>query len=153
VVGQVKVHINDDKGECLEVHRNLNIKCYRICKPYKKVFERILGKIISMINNKTEEEWEKLQQKYKVEDKITGIVKKVERYGVFFDIDSVFDGLILIPCLRYPPVQTKEDYPKPGDKLEAVIIGFQGNAELEWRYVVLSILEKYLKSDLEWYPE
>ena len=84
-----------------------------------------------MINIKSKKEWEKLLRKYKVGDKLTGIVKKVENYGVFLNIDSPFDGLILAPCIKYPPAQSSDDYPKLGDKLETTIIGFQEKAELE----------------------
>ena len=106
-----------------------------------------------MTNNRNEKEWEKLLEKYKVGDKLVGTVNRIENFGVFLDINSAFEGLILVPCLKYPPVQSSDNFPKIGDKIEAVILGFQEKAELEWRHVALSILEKHLQGDLDWEPE
>lgn len=76
----------------------------------------------------------------------------MERYGVFLKIDSAFDGLILVPRLKYPPIQSIDEYPKLGDEIEAVVLGFQGDAELEWRYVSLSILKEHLHGNLDREP-
>ncbi|MEO1050269.1 MAG: S1 RNA-binding domain-containing protein [Bacteroidota bacterium] len=76
-------------------------------------------------------------------NRLKGTVIKVEPFGVFLDIEQNFDGLILAPHLTSNPHKPLEDYPNVGEELEAIVIDFQDDGEIEHRYVSLSILEKH----------
>lgn len=92
---------------------------------------------------RTIETWEKLQEKLYPDLIILGRVTRVESFGVFVDIGEAFDGLIHSLSINDNDRINYEDYPKVGEIVKVVILGFSKHPQIEFRTVALKRISPY----------
>ncbi|WP_299679227.1 S1 RNA-binding domain-containing protein [uncultured Dokdonia sp.] len=100
--------------------------------------------------NKNEFTWKELTERLQIGQEITGVVFQQEAYGVYVDIGEAFYGIVLTPQISLNNRITLEEFPKIGDTITSVILGFSEHTKeesLEWNYVSLSIKKYLLKSE------
>ena len=68
--------------------------------------------------------WESVAGKYKVGERVRGIVMRVMDFGAFVELEPGIEGLIHISEMSWAKkVRKASDVVKPGDSVEAVILG------------------------------
>jgi small subunit ribosomal protein S1 len=68
--------------------------------------------------------WDSVPDKYKVGDRIRGVVTRTADFGAFVELDPGVEGLIHISEMSWnKKVRTPSDLVKPGEVVEAVILG------------------------------
>src|SRR5271167_1007509 len=68
--------------------------------------------------------WESVAEKYKTGDRIRGPVTRIADFGAFVELDPGVEGLIHISEMsRTKKLRTPSDLVKPGEVVEAVILG------------------------------
>ena len=68
--------------------------------------------------------WDSVPEKYKVGDRIRGAVTRIADFGAFVELDPGIEGLIHISEMSWnKKVRTPSDLVKPGEVVEAVILG------------------------------
>jgi len=68
--------------------------------------------------------WESVPGKYKVGDRVRGVVTRVMDFGAFVELEPGIEGLIHISEMSWAKkVRKASDVVKPGDSVEAVILG------------------------------
>jgi hypothetical protein len=78
-------------------------------------------------------EWERAKHSLRVGDRIKGIVRSHEPYGVFVEIAGVpFRGLVQITDFKDNGRMTVEEYPRLGDEIEACVLGFKDVGQQIW---------------------
>jgi ribosomal protein S1 len=68
--------------------------------------------------------WNKIQDKLKVGQDVTGVVTRHETFGIFIDIGEIFECLLQITEFPGDYKRSIEDYPPIGSEVTARIIGF-----------------------------
>jgi len=91
------------------------------------------------MEKKAIESWIKLKAKLKIGTMVYGKVFRVERFGVFVDINEVFDGIVLAPYINDKEYVASDDFPKIDDVVECIILGFAESRLIEHCYVSLKI--------------
>ncbi len=72
------------------------------------------------------EPWEIVPQKYQLNQRVTGTVTRLMDFGAFVEIEPGIEGLIHISEMAWgKKVRHPEDIVKPGDQVEAVILGIK----------------------------
>lgn len=93
------------------------------------------------MTKKTIESWKKLKNELQIGQIISGVVFKIEHYGIYVDIGKDFHGIVLAPYISKEIIEVK-DYPKIGEVVTGIIIHFSERNnpnEINFNYVVLSI--------------
>jgi len=68
--------------------------------------------------------WDAVAEKYKAGERVRGTVSRLTDYGAFVEIDPGIEGLIHISEMSWAKrVRTPSDVVKPGETVEAVILG------------------------------
>jgi len=68
--------------------------------------------------------WDAVAEKYKAGERVRGTVTRLTDYGAFVEIDPGIEGLIHISEMSWAKrVRTPSDVVKPGETVEAVILG------------------------------
>src|SRR5260370_1553631 len=68
--------------------------------------------------------WDAVAQKYKAGERVHGTVTRLTDYGAFVELDPGIEGLIHISEMSWAKrVRTASDVVKPGETVEAVILG------------------------------
>jgi len=68
--------------------------------------------------------WDAVAEKYKAGERVRGIVTRLTDYGAFVELDPGIEGLIHISEMSWAKrVRTPSDVVKPGETVEAVILG------------------------------
>jgi small subunit ribosomal protein S1 len=68
--------------------------------------------------------WDAVAEKYKAGERVHGTVTRLTDYGAFVELDPGIEGLIHISEMSWAKrVRTPSDVVKPGDTVEAVILG------------------------------
>ncbi len=68
--------------------------------------------------------WDAVAEKYKAGERVRGTVTRLTDYGAFVEIDPGIEGLIHISEMSWAKrVKTPSDIVKPGETVEAVILG------------------------------
>jgi len=72
--------------------------------------------------------WDSVPEKYNVGDRIRGAVTRIADFGAFVELDPGVEGLIHISEMSWnKKVRTPLDLVKPGEVVEAVILGISPN--------------------------
>ncbi|HEX5235513.1 MAG TPA: S1 RNA-binding domain-containing protein [Silvibacterium sp.] len=72
--------------------------------------------------------WDAAPEKYKVGQRIHGVVTRVTEFGAFVELEPGVEGLIHISEMSWgKKVRKASDVVKPGEKVEAVILGVSGS--------------------------
>jgi len=69
--------------------------------------------------------WHNIDKKYKVGDKVKGLVLKANPFGLFVELDKDIHGLAHISELSDKPISDMNDIAKAGDKVEFKIISIE----------------------------
>ena len=69
-----------------------------------------------------EDPWKAIETRYKIGDKVKGVVSKLATFGAFIQLDGDIDGLVHISQLREERVEKVKDVLKAGDEIEARVI-------------------------------
>ena len=99
----------------------------------------------------TEDPWLHFEDKYHVEDKVTGTVTKLTDFGAFIELEEGIEGLAHISEFSWvKKVSKASDMVKIGDKVECMVLGYDiqaGRVSLGLKQVTdnpwNSITEKY----------
>jgi small subunit ribosomal protein S1 len=68
--------------------------------------------------------WDSVLNKYKVGDRVLGVVTHVTEFGAFVELESGIEGLIHISEMSWgKKVRRPSDLVRPGEKVESVILG------------------------------
>jgi small subunit ribosomal protein S1 len=72
--------------------------------------------------------WDAVAQKYKVGDRVRGTVTRLMEFGAFVELEPGIEGLIHISEMSWAKgkVRKASDVVKPGEAVEAVILGING---------------------------
>jgi len=79
-------------------------------------------KIFLSIKKLQKDPWAEVAKKYKVGDKVKGLVLKANPFGLFVELDNDIHGLAHISELSDKPISSIDEIAKPGEKKEFVII-------------------------------
>jgi small subunit ribosomal protein S1 len=66
--------------------------------------------------------WDKAEEKFPVNTRLTGTVTRIADFGVFLEVEKNVEGLLHRQEMAAPPPKKLEDIFKPGDSLEAQVI-------------------------------
>ncbi len=67
--------------------------------------------------------WEKIEQKYPVDSKHTGIVRNLTNYGLFIELEEGVDGLVHVSDLSWSKkIKHPAEFTKKGEDLEVVVL-------------------------------
>lgn len=84
--------------------------------------------------------WEEMLSRLKRGDLLTGVITRVEPFGVFVDVGEEFLGLILVPFISKKESINVQEYPEVGSVVQAVILAFsKSRRSIEHSYISLSI--------------
>ena len=93
-----------------------------------------------MVEERSLENWTKLQKSLNIGDVVSGTVFQIENYGVYVDIGEDFYGIVLLPYISKERLESLSDYPQVGSIVNTIVIDFSFSKEnIEFSYVVLSI--------------
>ena len=71
----------------------------------------------------TADPWEKIEQKYPVDSKHTGIVRNLTNYGLFIELEEGVDGLVHVSDLSWSKkIKHPAEFTKKGEELEVVVL-------------------------------
>lgn len=85
--------------------------------------DRAERKMSLSLKQLTEDPWSKVEEKYPVNSKHTGVVKNLTPYGVFVELDENFGGMVHISDLSWTKrFQHPGDFTKVGEKLDVIIM-------------------------------
>jgi small subunit ribosomal protein S1 len=86
--------------------------------------------------------WENIEQKYKVQTKVTGRVRNLTAFGAFVELEEGIDGLVHISDLSWTKrIQHPSEVMKKGERVEVVVL----NVDRENRRISLGY--KQLETD------
>lgn len=75
------------------------------------------------IKQLTPDPWEKIEEKYPVGSKHTGIVRNLTTYGMFVELEEGVDGLVHVSDLSWSKkIKHPAEFSKKGDELEVVVL-------------------------------
>ena len=102
-------------------------------KEFVKVGEEVEAKIINVEGSKIflstkalqKDPWTGVEDKYKLDQMVTGLVLKANPFGLFVELDDDIHGLAHISELSDKPIENISDIAKPGDKVEFRIISIE----------------------------
>lgn len=67
--------------------------------------------------------WEKIEEKYQVDSKHTGIVRNLTNYGLFVELQEGVDGLVHVSDLSWSKkIKHPAEFTKKGEELEVVVL-------------------------------
>ncbi len=67
--------------------------------------------------------WEKIEEKYPVDSKHTGIVRNLTNYGLFIELEEGVDGLVHVSDLSWSKkIKHPAEFTKKGEELEVVVL-------------------------------
>jgi small subunit ribosomal protein S1 len=70
--------------------------------------------------------WDGLQEKYKLGERVRGVVTRTTDFGAFVELEPGIEGLIHVSEMSWiKKVRKPSDLVKPGDAVEVVILGIQ----------------------------
>ncbi len=82
--------------------------------------------------------WDSLSDKFRIGDRVTGVVRNLTDFGAFVEIDEGIDGLVHVSDMSWGRrVKHPSEILKKGEKIQAVLT----NIDLENRRISLSIKE------------
>lgn len=89
------------------------------------------GKKISLgIKQAQENPWSRVSDKYRANDRVSGVVRNLTDYGVFVELEPGIDGLIHISDLSWTHKVTKpSDILKKGDTVEVMVLSVDQEAQ------------------------
>ena len=68
--------------------------------------------------------WETVSEKYKVADKVRGVVTRVAEFGAFVELEKGVEGLIHLSEMSWSKkIRKPSDLVKPGDQVEVMVLG------------------------------
>ncbi len=71
----------------------------------------------------TSDPWEKIEEKYQVESKHTGVVRNLTNYGLFVELQEGVDGLVHVSDLSWSKkIKHPAEFTKKGEELEVVVL-------------------------------
>lgn len=71
----------------------------------------------------TPDPWEKIEEKYPVESKHTGIVRNLTNYGLFIELEEGVDGLVHVSDLSWSKkIKHPAEFTKKGESLEVMVL-------------------------------
>jgi ribosomal protein S1 len=122
----VFVHVSDIKWERAEtseykVGATIKVKVIELDKDNKK----IKGSIKSLEKSP----WEKINEKYKIGDKVKRNIESVTNFGLFIEIENGIDGMIHISQASSDYIKNLDEKFKPGQEIEAEIIEIDSEAK------------------------
>ncbi len=78
-------------------------------------------------------EWHQIKESFKVNQIVTGKVVQHSAFGYFIDLGLPYLGLVQITDIRDTSDSIKVDeYPKIGETVKGVILGFKENNQQIW---------------------
>ena len=67
--------------------------------------------------------WEKIEEKYPIDSKHSGIVRNLTNYGLFVELEEGVDGLVHVSDLSWSKkIKHPAEFTKKGEKLEVVVL-------------------------------
>lgn len=71
----------------------------------------------------TADPWERIEEKYPVESKHTGIVRNLTNYGLFIELEEGVDGLVHVSDLSWSKkIKHPAEFTKKGESLEVMVL-------------------------------
>ncbi|MGB1037318.1 MAG: 30S ribosomal protein S1, partial [Bacteroidia bacterium] len=71
----------------------------------------------------TTDPWEKIEEKYPMDSKHTGIVRNLTNYGLFVELEEGVDGLVHVSDLSWSKkIKHPAEFTKKGEELEVVVL-------------------------------
>ncbi|MBR9860319.1 30S ribosomal protein S1 [bacterium] len=71
----------------------------------------------------TTDPWEKIEEKYPMDSKHTGIVRNLTNYGLFIELEEGVDGLVHVSDLSWSKkIKHPAEFTKKGEELEVVVL-------------------------------
>ncbi len=71
----------------------------------------------------TSDPWEKIEEKYPMDSKHTGIVRNLTNYGLFVELEEGVDGLVHVSDLSWSKkIKHPAEFTKKGEELEVVVL-------------------------------
>lgn len=119
--GQIGLDVNDNLESCIG-------RCFEVKLISVKLKEKEGNRFLPVVSHKAlvdEKNVELSQEKLdelKVGDTVSGIVKKIENYGVFVSIFPSVDGLIHITDLSWKRVSNPADIVTIGEHIDVVVL-------------------------------
>ena len=75
------------------------------------------------LKQNTPDPWDKIEEKYPVESKHTGIVRNLTNYGLFIELEEGVDGLVHVSDLSWSKkIKHPAEFTKKGEQLEVVVL-------------------------------
>jgi len=98
-----------------------------------KVGEKVKAQIIQLDHSKiylsvkrlVEDPWKSVKEKYKIDDRVTGKIIKVEPFGLMVSLDKDIHGLAHISELADDPISNINDKFKIGQELEFTVVSLE----------------------------
>jgi small subunit ribosomal protein S1 len=104
--------------DVLEVGQQLQVKVLKIDPDTRKLS---LG-----LKQLQAEPWQTVTERYKVGQRISGPVTRVQDFGAFVELEPGIDGLIHVSEMSWgKKVRVASDIVKPGDRVDAVILAIK----------------------------
>ena len=122
-VGEISWHRVNKPADVLTVGQRIEARIIKIeSKPDAKGAER--RRIAISMKQLQAHPWEGVAEKYKPGERVRGTVSRIADFGAFVEIEPGIEGLIHISEMSWAKrVRTPADIVKPGETVEAVILG------------------------------
>jgi small subunit ribosomal protein S1 len=116
------LHVNDMRWghvaspkDAVVIGEEVNVKVIRI--------DRETQKVNLSLKHFTPDPWTTFEERYGVDDVVTGKVSKITDFGAFIEVDSSIDGLIHISDLSWNKrINHPSEVLKVGDEVETVVL-------------------------------
>ncbi len=119
-------HISDlswtkinDPSEVLEINKSYDFVVIKV--------DRENGKVSLGYKQLQKKPYELAAEKYHVGDVIKGKVERIKDFGAFVEIEPGIDGLVHVSEIGHKWIANANEALKPGQEVEAKIIGFENN--------------------------
>lgn len=100
-----------------------------ILKVGQKVKAQIIqldhSKIYLSIKRTMEDPWKRVKDKYKVGEKVTGKILKIESFGLMVALDAEIHGLAHVSELSDAPIANLQEKFKPGQEIEFEVVSLE----------------------------
>jgi small subunit ribosomal protein S1 len=90
----------------------------------------------------TPDPWEKVEEKYPIGSRQTGMVRNITNYGVFVELDEYIGGMVHVSDLSWlKRYNHPNEFTRPGEKLEVVVMEIDKDARK------VSLSHKHMEED------